>query len=133
MVVLPQLLYALNAINTQRSGDGQQPPEHIGQAIQIKAMQTQRAADKSEPRGHGFVFHPPIIATLAATAFCHLLTDVYAVGFSACISLKQRTRNGVSRLLSIKPVPTIEHRVLVNGFKATPLVGAVSANGGCMQ
>ena len=56
-VVLAELLHALNAINPERRRNRHGPAQRIAQAVQVKAVQAQRAANESEPGGQSLVFH----------------------------------------------------------------------------
>jgi hypothetical protein len=50
-------IFSLNSIETKRCRDWQRPADHVANAVQVKAVQAQRAAQKGQPRCQGFVFH----------------------------------------------------------------------------
>ncbi len=56
LIVLPQLLHALNAVNAKRRGDGKKPARPVTQPVKIETMQAQRSAQKGEPGGDGLAF-----------------------------------------------------------------------------
>ena len=65
-----ELLHALDAINPERGRNRHGPAQRVAEAVQVKAVQAQRAASESEPGGQSLVFHACIKPQSLAEGGC---------------------------------------------------------------